>query len=210
MPGFITQEQADKIKEIIDSDANLVSQYFKVKGLPNYDKFNDVAYKQAFPKGIPNTAEGVAVYNEWLQKTDNAYYELVNQKLLGSYVVGACVIGGLAIAMAKANQDIDLFNLWEDNNDGYEDLSGEVQHALETYFGLPMEALDALQHINDEHNRDNLIAKKLATKRTTQEQITDMRRTALKAQVDKFATGENSDDYAFTVVFLNDTTEPEV
>ena len=157
----ISLKQAERIKAIIDNDANIVSEYLQVKGL-DYAAFESkfsAEYKQR--TGLGND---FAAYDAFLDELEDAWANEIGDKLTPENITGACVIGGLAIA---ASPLISLTKLWETNAESINNLD-ELADALRDYYGLNYEELYDLQEINDKYP------------------LTDDRRIALKQAVDSF------------------------
>lgn len=144
---MLTKEQADRVKEIIDGDANLASAYLKVKDINYIDFANDWEEKNPLPEDI---YEYRAV-NNWHLKKQEDWEEYINSKLLPENVLGACVIGGLAISLiAKYPERNLLRELYNFNARGIQNVNlHEVSVLLEEEFGLTMNMQRELQYTND-------------------------------------------------------------
>lgn len=137
----LTEEQATRIKDVIDKDANLVGAYLAIKGCgeADYERFQ-AEYKARDP--FPDTLDE---QNKWWLDLDEEWEDHVNECLIPDNVIGACVVGGLYLTTTY-----DITPLWTSNEDcPVEELPDDVLRALEDEFGLTTAMLAELQCIND-------------------------------------------------------------
>lgn len=138
----LTPEQGEKIKGIINNDANLIEAYLKIKDLDYED------WSMVYEMKHPSPKHWDRMYSV---RRDIAWQEEVNKKLLPENVLGACVIGGLAISLiAKYPERNLLRELYNSNARGIQNVHlHEVSVLLEEEFGLTMNMQRELQYTND-------------------------------------------------------------
>jgi hypothetical protein len=165
----LSTEQGDRIKGIIDEDANLVGKYLEIRGCGDEDY---AKFSTGFEAATPPAERDDDAY--WF-KLDRAWAEHVNARLLPENVVGACVVGGLFMAAFDGMPDKGaglLPDLFERNESYVGDIDYDIIARLYEEFGLTKEMLGELQDINDKIDG------------------TDERRTWLKSKVDEFVSEE--------------------
>lgn len=177
----LTPEQGEKIKGIINNDANLIEAYLKIKDLDYED------WSMVYEMKHPSPKHWDRMYSV---RRDVAWQEEVNKKLLPENVVGACVVGGFFLALLAEQPEKKAFlpSIWQNNESRVEDLPSELVVLLIDEYGLNLGMLETLQSIND-------VNREIETRRTT-----------LKACVDIFVEEgfndeiENASDHYFDLV----------
>lgn len=150
----ITKAQADILKALVDEDANLAGANLKLEAVPNYHEF---VYEWTQQHPEPNyTSDGWEAWEEWKTSQDAAWIEEVNGSLLPEKVIGACVIGGFAIAALKAGHPIKLYELTGNTRPtdlefsvGLGSLNYDLRVELEKFTGMTYEELYQCQRVND-------------------------------------------------------------
>lgn len=192
----ITKEQATVLKSVIDQDANLTGSNLKLKNIPDYDEFYD-KYVEQFKQ--PSWDSSSRTWTLWNNRKNRAWAEIVNKSLLPENVVGACVIGGFALAAMAAGEKVQLIDLFEDGGDSHlsasiplYDVGDNTKKALLQFTGMTFEELLKAQDINDRINaEDQYIYNEDKTAMITnpfygksEKQVLNARRKALKAHID--------------------------